>query len=166
MAHNLQQPIEERELGLAMREAELNRRESALRRAEEARADDEGESDARASSVLQGELEARIAAAAARERELEQTIGAVESQRARLEAVRAEYESRREALKERSLEVEAERDRLRAEQARLVTASMELDNRERAAAALEQALEPPAPVSKPTDADWWAKQLGAPLEAA
>jgi chromosome segregation ATPase len=166
VTQNLQQPIEERELALAMREAELNRREAALRRAEEARADDEGVSDTRASSALQAELEVRIAAAEARERELAQTIGAVESQRARLEAVRGEYESRREALKERSRELEAERDRLRAEQARLVTASMELDDRERAAAARAHALDPPAPVSKPADADWWAKQLGAPLEAA
>ena len=72
----------------------------------------------------------------------------------------------REQLKERSREVEAERDRLRAEQARLVTASMELDDRERsiAASAVAEQL-PPAP-PKPADADWWAKQLGAPLEAA
>jgi hypothetical protein len=67
---------------------------------------------------------------------------------------------------ERTQEVEAERDRLRTEQARLVTASMELDDRERAAAALEQTVAATPQKPKPTDADWWAKQLGAPLEAA
>ena len=163
----IRQPMEERELELALREAELNRRESALRRAEEARADEEEGSSARASSALEAELEAKIAAAEARERELERTIGAVEAQRDRLDAVRAEYEARRDMLKDRSREVEAERDRLRADQARLVTASMELEDRERATALLEQQLEKPAPASpRPTDADWWEKQLGAPLEAA
>jgi chromosome segregation ATPase len=163
---NLRQPIEERELELALREAELNRRESTLRRAAEARLDEEGGPGAPTSSALEAELEARIAAASARERELERTIEAVEAQRDRLDAVRAEYESRRDALKGRTDEVEAERDRLRADQARLVTASLELDDRERATAALEQILETPPQKAKPTDADWWAKQLGAPLEAA
>jgi chromosome segregation ATPase len=161
---NVRQPIEERELDLALREAELNRRESTLRRAEEARADEEPAPGVR-SSALEAELEARIKSAEARERELERTIGAVEAQRDRLDAVRGEYESRREALMVRTQEVEAERDRLRTEQARLVTASMELDDRERAAAALEQTVAVPQK-PKPTDADWWAKQLGAPLEAA
>ena len=163
---NVRQPIEERELDLALREAELNRRESALRRAEEARADEEVAPPGARVSALEAELDARIKSAEARERELERTIGAVEAQRDRLDAVRGEYESRREALMERTQEVEAERDRLRTEQARLVTASMELDDRERAAAALEQTVAAPPQKPKPTDADWWAKQLGAPLEAA
>jgi chromosome segregation ATPase len=174
---NLRQPIEERELELALREAELNRRESALRRAEEVLADNQHAPlyevpvqeahVGRATSALEAELEAGIAAAQAKERELERTIGAVEAQRDRLDAVRMEYETRRDALKDRTLEVEAERDRLRTEQARLVTASMELDDRERATAALELTVEAAPPSKpKPTDADWWAKQLGAPLEAA
>jgi chromosome segregation ATPase len=159
LAHtNLQQSIEERELELAMREAELNRREAALSRIEEA-------SGTRVSSALEAELQAQIAAAESRERELARTLEAVEAQRVRLDAVRAEYETRREALLERSREVEAERDRLHAERAKLVTASMALEDRERAAAVVEHRAAQPA-AAKPADADWWAKQLGAPLEAA
>ena len=105
---NLQHSIEERELDLALREAELNRRESALRRAEVSRASLEEGPGARASSVNEDELAERLAALERRERELEQTIEAVESQRLRLEEVRAEYESRRDGLTDRAREVEAE----------------------------------------------------------
>jgi len=151
------QSLTERELELAVREAELNRREATLRRAAEARAEEEG-SPTRASSALHAEPETRNGAVTRRERELEQMLEAVDAQRGRLEAVRLEYESRMR-------EVEAERDRLRDEQARLVTASLELEERERAAAAQEAANEA-APAERPPDAEWWSKQLGRPLEAA
>jgi len=200
-------------MALVLREAELNRREAALRRAEEAqnesraeeaqnernaeeaRAKEQG-SLARASSTLQGELEARLAEVERRERELVAAVEAVESQRERLESVRAEYESRREALAERTREVESERDRLRDEQAHLVCASLELEERELAVVLgsrpsapvlvpepeVEAVVEALAPVEVREEADvvvhasisqepqndteWWSKQLGSPLEAA
>ena len=136
---NLRQPLEERELELAAREAELNRRESALRRAEEARADVDARGPAVARRVLRprgAELEARIVGRLdRRERELERTIG--RSRRSATGSTPSAASTSRAARRssERTREVEAERDRLRAEQARLVTASMELDDRERAAAA-------------------------------
>jgi len=80
--------------------------------------------------------------------------------------VRAEYESRRELLAERAREVEAERVRLRTEQAKLVEASLALEERERAAAASAPPGEEPVPAQPPSDASWWLKQLGSPLEAA
>src|SRR6185437_13449895 len=97
-----------------MREAELNRREAALRRAEEmhdgpvvahlahGRHDD-----------LETELAERIANVERRERELQRTVEAVEAQRLRLESVRAEYEERRDALTHRTREVEEELDLVR-----------------------------------------------------
>ena len=141
-----------------------------MRRAEEARAEEEG-SLTRASSVPASDVEEREAALRRRERDLEALLGAVDAQRERLESVRAEYESRRVALAERTREVEAERDRLREERARQVTASFELDERERAAAALvvAAAAAGESPIEAPTpapDAEWWSKQLGRPLEAA
>ena len=69
----------------------------------------------------------------------------------------AEYESRREALKVRTLEVEAERDRLRVQEARLVAASLQ---------EVEMTEDTPPPKKIEAGADWWSKQLGAPLEAA
>jgi chromosome segregation ATPase len=186
---NLQQSIEERELDLALREAELNRRESALRRAEVARANVEEGPGARASSVNEDELVERLAALERRERELEQTVAAVESQRLRLEEVRAEYESRRDGLTARARELEAERNRLRDEQARLLAESLALEERERGLPVIgaEAPAEPeaeapvtqaatkvaadafkdpePAPPRSRID-EWWAKQLGSPLEAA
>ena len=84
-------------------------------------------------------------------------LEAVEAQRVRLDQVVAEYESRREALRLRASEVEAERDRLRVEQARLVTASLGRD---------ELTEDTPPPKKIEVGADWWTKQLGAPLEAA
>jgi chromosome segregation ATPase len=200
-------------MALVLREAELNRREAALRRAEEAqnesraeeaqnernaeeaRAKEQG-SLARASSTLQEELEARLAEVERRERELVAAVEAVESQRERLESVRAEYESRREALAERTREVESERDRLRDEQAHLVCASLELEERELAVVLgprpsapvlvpepeVEAVVEAALPVEVREEADvvvrasisqepqndteWWSKQLGSPLEAA
>jgi chromosome segregation ATPase len=185
---NLQQSIEERELDVALREAELNRRESALGRAEVARANEGDGPAARASSMSEDELVARLVALERRERELDQAVEAVDSQRKRLESVRAEYESRRDALTERAREVEAERNRLRVEQARLVTESFALEERERAvpaagaeatsadtamppvtvaAKATEDAFSDPKPAPPRSRIDeWWAKQLGSPLEAA
>jgi hypothetical protein len=92
--------------------------------------------------------------------------------------------------------VESERDRLRDEQAQLVCASLELEEREQAVVlgarpsapvpepAVEAVAEPVAqpavevvveaevvahtavPQGPQNDAEWWAKQLGSPLEAA
>ena len=180
MSTNLRPSIEERELDLALREAELNRRESALRRAEMERTPP----PVPERNELDDELIERLAAVERRERELGQTVEAVEAQRQRLEEVRAEYEERRDALTQRARELEAERAKLREEQARLVTKSIELDEVTAALRAEPKpALPPvsPAPQAKaaadafkdptpgapgsPID-DWWAKQLGKPLEAA
>ena len=176
MSTNLQPSIEERELDLALREAELNRREAALRRAEGERTP-----PAHGRDELDDELAERLAAIERRERELGQTVEAVEAQRQRLEEVRAEYEARRDSLTQRARELEAERAQLREEQARLVTRTMELEE-VTAALRAEPKLPPvsPAPQPKPAaDAfkdpaphpgspidEWWAKQLGKPLEAA
>ncbi len=84
-------------------------------------------------------------------------LEAVEAQRLRLDQVVVEYESRREALKVRTSEVEAERDQLRHEQARLVAANLGRD---------ELTEDAPPPKKIEVGADWWTKQLGAPLEAA
>jgi chromosome segregation ATPase len=166
--------LAERDMALVLREAELNRREAALRRVEELAAADEG-SQALASSKLQEELEAALSEVDRRDRELEQAVDAVEAQRARLESVRAEYEERRDALVARTREVEAERNRLREERAQLVCASLDLEDRERSAglgvppaapaSITPHAVEPARP-QEPSDADWWSKQLGSPLEAA
>jgi chromosome segregation ATPase len=129
------------ELELAAREAELNRREAAVRRKEESRSEADG----------------RTAELNRRERDLEQMLEAVEAQRVRLDQVVAEYETRREALKVRTSEVEAERDELRHEQARLVAANLGRD---------ELTEDTPPPKKIEVGADWWTKQLGAPLEAA
>jgi chromosome segregation ATPase len=94
-----------RELQLLVREAELDRREAALR--------DDAEQ---------------------RDRALERALEAVETQRTRLAEVRAEYEARRETLTARTREVEAERDRLRNERARLIGTNIELEDRARAGA--------------------------------
>jgi chromosome segregation ATPase len=183
-------------MALVLREAELNRREAALHRAEQALLERSGEearadegSRARASATLHEELEARLAEVEQRERELGVAVEAVESQRRRLESVRAEYESRREALAQRTREVEIERGRLRDEQAQLICASLELEVREQAVAlgarpsasvpepeveAVVEPVEPEAEVVVHTalpqepqdDIEWWAKQLGSPLEAA
>jgi DNA repair exonuclease SbcCD ATPase subunit len=104
-----------------------------------------------------------------------------------------EYQTRLEALDERSRELEAESARLRAEEARLAARSMELDaaaaasraepapvsmapqpEREPVGAeplpepvAVAVAIEEPAPrAARSLIDDWWAKALGAPLEAA
>jgi chromosome segregation ATPase len=95
--------LAERELELSLWEAELSRREEALR---------QSGGTAGASAA---EIEERVAALERCERKLQRAVEAVESQRAQLEAVRAEYEERRDALKERVREVEVERDRLRGE---------------------------------------------------
>ena len=183
-------------MALVLREAELNRREAALRRAEESSAGDAG-SLTHESSTLEAALEARLLEVERRERELQMTLEAVDAQRARLEEVRHEYEARRDALGERTREVEAERNRLRDEQAQLVCASLELEDAGRPAepgtrpaalapAAMVLEIEPaPRPrafraqlerharemramlmAEQPTDAEWWSKQLGTPLEAA
>jgi chromosome segregation ATPase len=175
-------------MALVLREAELNRREAALRRAEDARAEDEG-TLARASSALEAAVEARLVEVDRRERELQMAVEAVEAQRHRLESMTREYEERRDALGARRREVEGERTRLRDEQAQLVCASLDLEERDRpvevgtrpaafpasiAVSALETV---PAPESEPepvaalhaqehSDTDWWSKQLGSPLEAA
>jgi chromosome segregation ATPase len=177
--------LEERELELAMREAELNRREAALRRGG---FDDDGPPLIPGRhDELEAELTERIAMLERREKELLRTVEAVEAQRQRLEDVRADYEERRDALAARAKEVEAERDRLREQQARLVSASIELQTSQAEAAVAaavaaarakpidpipattDALLEPPAPpVPEPPVSidEWWAKQLGKPLEAA
>jgi hypothetical protein len=129
----------DRELELIAREAELNRRESAIRRAEELR-----EGDALRLTFLDR-----------REREVEQMREALDAQRERLDEVRAEYETRRDVMRTRTLELEAERDKLRELQARLRGSDVEDVDAELAAA-------PPVEVGP----DWWARQLGKPLEAA
>src|SRR5438132_1399303 len=68
-------------MALVLREAELNRRESTLRRAEEARAEGEG-SLARASSALEAELEERLLEVERRERELDKAVGTARGTRA------------------------------------------------------------------------------------
>jgi hypothetical protein len=205
--------LAERDMALVLREAELNRREAALRRAEQSSSEDDVAGTA-ASAGLEAALEARLRDVERREHELQMTVEAVEAQRALLESVQHEYEQRLDGLGERTREVEVERNRLRDEQAQLVCASLELEDSGRPvavgdrpaapasiapasiAAAVEAAgdrpaLEPapelrPQPTSaqraaleahaqemhamltiqQPTDADWWAKQLGSPLEAA
>jgi hypothetical protein len=161
-------------MALVLREAELNRREAALRRVEELAAADDG-SRTHASSTLLAELEAQLAEVERRERELEKAVDAVEAQRDRLESIRGEYEERRDALVQRTREVEAERNRLREERAQLVCASLDLEDRERSAglggppaapASLVAPIAVPAAPQLPSDADWWSKQLGSPLEAA
>jgi len=128
----------ERELELVAREAELNRREAAVRRAEELH-----EGDALRLTFLDR-----------RERELDQMRDALDAQRARLDEVRAEYETRRDVMRQRTLELEAERDKLRELQARLHASDIEDPD-----AAL-------AEVPVEVGPDWWARQLGKPLEAA
>jgi hypothetical protein len=191
-------------MALVLREAELNRREAALRRAELSSPEGDVAGTA-ATAPLEAELEARLREVERRERELQMTVEAVEAQRALLESVQHEYERRLNGLGERTREVEAERNRLRDEQAQLVCASLELEDSGRPvavgdrpvapasiAAAVEAAGNLPAirpqeqptraqnaaleahaqemramlSIQQPTDADWWAKQLGSPLEAA
>lgn len=202
-------------MALVLREAELNRREAALRRAEQLAPEDEPAVTA-ASTALEAALEARLHEVERRERELQMTVEAVEAQRALLESVQNEYEQRLNGLGDRTREVETERIRLRDEQAQLVCASLELEDSGRPvavgdrpavpvsiapasiAASVEAAGELPAlapepgaelrrqatsaqraalqahaqemramlSIHQPTDADWWAKQLGSPLEAA
>jgi hypothetical protein len=202
-------------MALVLREAELNRREAALRRAEQLAPEDEPAVTA-ASTALEAALEARLHEVERRERELQMTVEAVEAQRALLESVQHEYEQRLNGLGDRTREVETERNRLRDEQAQLVCASLELEDSVRPvavgdrpavpasiapaslAASVEAAGELPAlapepgaelrrqptsaqraalqahaqemramlSIHQPTDADWWAKQLGSPLEAA
>jgi hypothetical protein len=202
-------------MALVLREAELNRREAALRRAEQLAPEDEPAVTA-ASTALEAALEARLHEVERRERELQMTVEAVEAQRALLESVQNEYEQRLNGLGDRTREVETERNRLRDEQAQLVCASLELEDSVRPvavgdrpavpasiapaslAASVEAAGELPAlapepgaelrrqptsaqraalqahaqemramlSIHQPTDADWWAKQLGSPLEAA
>ena len=50
-----------------------------------------------------------------------------------------------------------ERDRLRVQEARLVAASLQ---------EVEMTEDTPPPKKVEAGADWWSKQLGAPLEAA
>jgi hypothetical protein len=207
--------LAERDMALVLREAELNRREAALRRAEQLAPEDEPAVTA-ASTALEAALEARLHEVERRERELQMTVEAVEAQRALLESVQNEYEQRLNGLGDRTREVETERNRLRDEQAQLVCASLELEDSVRPvavgdrpavpasiapasiAASVEAAGELPAlapepgaelrrqptsaqraalqahaqemramlSIHQPTDADWWAKQLGSPLEAA
>jgi chromosome segregation ATPase len=187
--------LAERDMALVLREAELNRREAALRRAAEAGAEDEGHTQE--FPELEQALEARLLEVEQRERELQAMIEAVAAQRELIESVRSEYQLRLDGLAERTREVEAERNRLRDEQAQLVCASLELEDAGRPAepgtrpAALAPAtmvleIEPaPRPrafraqlerharemramlmAEQPTDAEWWSKQLGTPLEAA
>lgn len=178
--HATTQPsIAERELELALREAELNRREAAVRRAELDRELPEPPVSNR-HAELELDLAARVAGVERRERELARTVEAVEAQRQRLEDVRVEYETRRDALSQRTREVEAELTRLREEQARLASAAIveapveseppatrvvEADPVPKTRDALKEPA-PPAPPGPPTIDDWWAKQLGSPLEAA
>jgi chromosome segregation ATPase len=137
--------LAERKRELDAREADLNRREAAVRRAEELREDDE----------------VRISLLERREREVEQMREALEAQRARLDDVRAEYEARRETLRRRTVELEAERDKLRGQNARAVAADLETE--------VTEDMRPPEPPAQPAvevGPDWWSKQLGSPLEAA
>jgi hypothetical protein len=188
--------LAERDMALVLREAELNRREAALRRAEQMVPED-GVAETAASAALEAALEARIVEVERREHELQMAVAAVEAQRALLESVQHEYEQRLGGLGERTREVEAERNRLRDEQAQLVCASLELEDAGRPAesgtrpaalapAAMVLEIEPaPRPrafraqlerharemramllAEQPTDAEWWSKQLGTPLEAA
>jgi chromosome segregation ATPase len=156
-------------MALVLREAELNRREATLRRAEEARAEDEG-SLARASSTLETELEARLLEVERRERELQLMVEAGEAQRERLAATTLEYEERRDVLGTRAREVEAERNRLRDEQAQLVCASLALEDRERPAGTGAQptahaSVEPVAEVEpEPAPAKVAPKPKPAPVE--
>lgn len=202
-------------MALVLREAELNRREAALRRVEQSFPEDDIVGTA-ATAELEAALEARLREVERREHELQMTVEAVEAQRALLESVQREYEQRLGGLGERTREVEVERNRLRDEQAQLVCASLELEDSGRPvavgdrpvapasiAAAVEAAGDRPAiepepatelrphttrpqatsaqraaleahaqemhamlSIQQPTDADWWAKQLGSPLEAA
>src|SRR5258707_15628275 len=119
--------LAERDMALVLREAELNRREATLRRAEEARAEDVEGSLARASSVLEAELAARLAEVQRREHELEEALGAVESQHepeslapaasvleAELATRLAEVQRRERELEQALGAVDSQRDRLEA----------------------------------------------------
>src|SRR5919201_6308909 len=101
-AHGSDFSLAEREDALALRQAELERRETELHAA----------------------AAQRLANVVELERKLEQALAAVEAQRERLEAVRAGYESGRAALARRAREVKAERDHLRAEQADVVARNL------------------------------------------
>jgi len=192
-----------------MREAELNRREAAFRRAEK-----EAEAAAHAALPvmpavpeprpispydleLEKQLAQRLVSVERRERELEQVVEAVEAQRQRLEEIQREYEERRAVLSQRTREVEAERALLAEEHAKLAAAAIEAAPVSAPAPAPAQPAAAPPAVEAPVVAeanaddlaikpamdalvdpapavpgrpstidDWWAKQLGSPLEAA
>jgi chromosome segregation ATPase len=184
-----QQSLVERELELALREAELNRREATLRRAEEAHGNPfPAEVALERGGDLETELAERLDMVERRERELQRMVEAVDAQRLRLEEVRAEYEERRDALTRRTREVEEELALIREERARLEAGALEPadaaepESEEPLLAATLAALDavPAEPVKPSLDAftapearaprskidEWWAKQLGSPLEAA
>ena len=77
--------LAERDMALVLREAELNRREAALRRAAEAGAEDEGHTQV--FPELEQALEARLLEVEQRERELQAMIEAVAAQRELIESV-------------------------------------------------------------------------------
>jgi chromosome segregation ATPase len=180
------QSIEERELDLALREAELNRREAAIRRGEEDMAAARPPAPRALTPYdveLERELASRLASVEKRERELEQVVEAVEAQRKRLEEVQREYEERRTALTQRARELEQESMRLKEDRARVAEEALTLAQQPRTVVppvmkddveteplikpAVDALLDPAPKVPGPlTIDDWWAKQLGSPLEAA
>ena len=150
-----------REVELVVWEADLNRREAALRRAEESHSGED-------------ELARRLEWAERNERELEEMLATVQAQRERLESVRIQYEERCAALAEQTREVaaereqlQAERDRLRDERVQLVQASIEA---ERVSARRPEPALAPVLAAVHSDADpdvrWWSLQLGFPLTGA
>src|SRR5581483_5885810 len=134
----------QRELELAARENELLRREAAVRHAEELLEDE---------TMRRAQLEQR-------ERELEQLRDALDAQRQRLDEVRAEYEARRDTLRLRAAELDAELEAIKLEQARAVAADLADVERN------QPTEDVPPPLRVEAAGEWWARQLGAPLEAA
>jgi len=140
-------------------------------------------------------LLARVARFEERELSLSQAAQAIQAQRDKLIAVREEYEERRQLLVERAAEVDRERSRLRDAEEDLEERLRRLEDRERWLAGRQAALvepevgsasvepepvEPerrpvlpklpklavPANFGPPRGGEWWARNLGRPLEAA
>src|SRR5581483_8733742 len=143
----------QRELELAAREAELNRREAALRRHEELRAHDDEmhEQTARDAVILrENELLRREAAV----RHAEELLEDETMRRAQLEQRERELEQLRDAG------LDAELEAIKLEQARAVAADLADVERN------QPTEDVPPPLRVEAAGEWWARQLGAPLEAA
>ena len=154
MSTNLDESVQRRELDLALRQSELNKRERELGQTIEA-----VETQRQRLEEVRTEYETRLEALDERSRELDAEWMRLREEAARLDVrsqeldaaaappaeqtpapIILEYQTRLEALNERSRELDLEWTRLREEEARLEARSSELD----AAAAASRA--EPAPI--------------------